>query len=771
MLFGENTEELVDTEGVDQDKERPDSELLSALIDNAVDGIIAIDEAGRVILINPAAERLFGYPEEEMIGQNVSMLMPEPYRSGHDQYLRNYLTTGKKRIIGIGREAAGRRKDGSVFPIHLSIAEVRRGGRHFFAGIVHDLTEFKQREAVAHRLAALVEASEDAIFGEALDGAITDWNSAAERIYGYAIEEIHGQSISLLVPPERSTEISQILQHIRRGESIKQFETVRIRKDGRRISVSLTISPIKDSQGHITGVVTIARDITRRKQRKEELLWLSRALEQSPVAVVITDTEGSIKYVNAKFSGLTGYRREEIIGKNPRILQSGKTPQEVYQQLWNTVISGNEWRGEIQDKRKGGELYWVREHISPIRNPQGEITHFLATEEDITEHKRIEQSFRESEERFRQIARMAGEWIWEQDPSGRYLYCSGAVKEILGYEPQEMLGKHYGKFLAPEAQEDGFYKNSGAIGGGQQFFRIVNHYRHKEGHEVFTESSGEPVFDEQGQVIKWLGVDRDITKRLEAQELIRQSQVRLAVARNELKIARQIQESLLPSEALILPKVQATGYCLPASQVGGDYFDYYHRPDNVVDVAIADVSGHSVGPALFMVEIRSALKTQLRSKLTAASTLAVLNDALYEDLSGADHFITMFYLQYHTVTGEVNYASAGHNPPLLLRCGESSCTKLDADGMVLGVKKEVVFEEKRITLEKGDLIFLYTDGITEAENKEGEFFGTERLCKVLATHAHLAPQGLIKVIIKKLQDFCDSDTFQDDVTMVALKVM
>jgi phosphoserine phosphatase RsbU/P len=625
------------------------SDLLWSLVNNAADGIIAIDENGSIILTNLAAERLFGYHRQEMVGQNIGMLMPEPYRSEHDHYLHNYLATGQKRIIGQGREVSGRRKDGSVFPMHLSVAEIQRGQRRFFAGIVHDLSEHKQKE--------------------------------------------------------------------------------------------------------------------------EQLLWLFHVLEQSPVAVTITDTEGNIKYVNAKFTQLTGYRREEVLGENPRLLQSGRTSLEEYQHLWKTISSGEEWRGEIQDQRKGGEIYWVREHISSIKNTQGEITHFVAIAEDITERKQIEQALQESEERFRQIAKMTGEWIWEQDPGGHYIYCSAAVKEILGYEPKQMISRSYREFLIPDNQEGQLGKVAENLSSQEKFFRVINHYRHQDGHEVFTESTGEPIFDEQGQLLKWRGVDRDITKRLQAQELIRRTQVRLAVARNELRLARQIQESLLPAEPLILPEIQVVGCCLPASQVGGDYFDYYHRPDHKVDVAIADVSGHSVGPALFMVETRSALKTQLRSQYTAADTLAILNESLYEDLNRADHFITMFYLQYHTVTGEINYASAGHNPPLLLRCGEAHCAPLDADGMIFGVKKEIAFEEKRTFLKKGDIVFLYTDGVIEVENEEEELFGVERLCQLLTAHAHLTPPRLIKVIIKKLKRFCRKKAFNDDVTMVVLKVM
>ncbi len=629
-------------------QKQPEITLLRAIVRDAVDGIIVIDEQGRVRLMNPAAERLFGYRRKEVLGRNITLLMPEPYRSQHDQYLRRYLETGEQRIIGIGREVAGRRKDGSVFPMHLSVAEIHYRRQRAFVGIVHDLTETKRTE--------------------------------------------------------------------------------------------------------------------------ERLLWLSRALEQIPLAVVITDAEGTIRYVNPRFTQLTGYPAEEVIGKNPRLLQSGKTQLAIYQRLWKTILSGQEWQGEILNRRKNGELYWAREHIAAIKDPQGKITHFIAVQEDITERKQVEDALSKSEERFRQIAKLTGEWIWEQDSSGRYTYCSAAVEEILGYAPEEIVGKHYYELFTPENRKHWATQVPPVSTIKQRFFRILNHYRHQDGHEVITQSSGAPIFDEQGRLTGWRGVDRDITKQLEAEAMIRQTQVKLAVARNELKLARQIQKSLLPSSPLKLPAVHVTGYCLPAAQVGGDYFDYFQRRKQI-DVVIADVSGHAVGSALFMVETRSALKTQLGLERTVADTLALLNEALFEDLNRADHFITMFYLRYHTATRQLSYASAGHNPPLLLRQRQADCVQLDAEGLIFGVKREVAFEEKTTLLEPGDIVFLYTDGLIEAESEQGEFFGSERLCNLLTRHRQATPQGLIDLVIAELHDFCGSAVFQDDVTVVVLKAL
>jgi two-component system, LuxR family, sensor kinase FixL len=165
---------------------------MHALLEAVVDGIISIDERGVIQTINPAAERLFGYAAQEVIGQNVKLLMPSPYQGEHDGYLAHYLATGEKKIIGIGREVDGLRKDGTTFPMDLSVAEARLGTEQIFVGIIRDITERKRAEASLSRLAAIVESSEDAIVGKALDGTIMSWNAGAERMFGYSAGEMLG---------------------------------------------------------------------------------------------------------------------------------------------------------------------------------------------------------------------------------------------------------------------------------------------------------------------------------------------------------------------------------------------------------------------------------------------------------------------------------------------------------------------------------------------------------------------------------------------------
>ncbi|MGO8698931.1 MAG: PAS domain S-box protein [Limisphaerales bacterium] len=275
-------------------------------------------------------------------------------------------------------------------------------------GVGEDIITQRKWARVAHaHLVTIIESADDAILANDLGGNIISWNSGAERLFGYSSEEVMGHSSRFLLPPERPEEEALIMARLQAGEPVVHLETIRLAKDGRHMEVLMTLSPLKNRGGQVIGASKIVRDITERKRGEGEMLKMTRVLEQCPVTVVITDLTGRIEYINPAFTKLTGYTREEVLGKNPRMLKSGKTAPEIYKRLWEAITSGHEWRGEFLNKARDGSLYWESSVISPIVNQAGQITHFLAVNEDITHKKHLEEQLRQAQ-KMEAIGQLAG---------------------------------------------------------------------------------------------------------------------------------------------------------------------------------------------------------------------------------------------------------------------------------------------------------------------------------------------------------------------------
>jgi PAS domain S-box-containing protein len=250
-----------------------------ALLDALPDAVISADEAGLIIDFNGAAERMFGYVAGDVLGKPLAILMPARLREAHRQGFERFLRGGASRLIGSRAELTGLRSSGVEFPVELSLCCWQAGGKTSFTAVMRDISERGLEETRA-RLATIVESSEDAIIGQDLDGAITSWNRGAQQLYGYAADEVVGRPISILLAPERSDELIRITERVRLGERVERYETERVRKDGRRIHVSLTTSPITDARGRITGAATIARDVSESKRTEEDLRRSNEELEQ-----------------------------------------------------------------------------------------------------------------------------------------------------------------------------------------------------------------------------------------------------------------------------------------------------------------------------------------------------------------------------------------------------------------------------------------------------------------------------------------------------------
>lgn len=240
-------------------------------------------------------------------------------------------------------------------------------------------------------LKAIVEFSNDAIITKTLKGIITSWNKSAEHVFGYSKQEAIGQSMTIIVPPDRTNEELQILDCIGRGEKIDHFDTVRIRKDGKPIFVSVTISPLKDSSGKIIGASKIARDITHTKKIVNHPMSAVYLEAIGALALVsITDHYGNITMANEKFCEVSGYGLEELIGHDHKMLRSGVHPKSFWVEMWAMVAKGLTWHREVCNCTKKGELYWLDSTVVPIKDGNNKISGYLSVRVDITERKKQE---------------------------------------------------------------------------------------------------------------------------------------------------------------------------------------------------------------------------------------------------------------------------------------------------------------------------------------------------------------------------------------------
>jgi len=265
--------------------------LLSASILDAIpDAVVAVNQQGLIIQVNAQTETLFGYRRDELIGQSVEMLVPERQREPHHQHRAEFHAKPKIRRMGSGLDLYGRRRDGSEFPVEISLSPLAAGNRAIVLSVIRDISDRKRIEEelrwanqeldrrksrelydFQNKLALIMESSQDAIIGKNLDGVITQWNKGAEQIYGYTAAEMIGRNVSVLCPPEQPDEIPGILEKIRHGQRVEYFESVRLTKDGRRLNMSISVSPIHDADGNIVGASAIGRNITAQKKIEDQL--------------------------------------------------------------------------------------------------------------------------------------------------------------------------------------------------------------------------------------------------------------------------------------------------------------------------------------------------------------------------------------------------------------------------------------------------------------------------------------------------------------------
>ncbi|OHB32949.1 MAG: hypothetical protein A2X79_03645 [Desulfuromonadaceae bacterium GWB2_53_15] len=333
------------------------------------------------------------------------------------------------------------------------------------------------------------------------------------------------------------------------------------------------------------------------------------------------------------------------------------------------------------------------------------------------------------------------------DITGRTLLAFSPIKQPLGVLSEDLLKDRIKMALSGEPQ---FYEWRYTRRDGVFFDAEISLNR--------LELQGSPYLQ---------AIMRDITERKKAERALLDN----ARIMRELEIAQEVQQSLLPAHPPELPRVLVACNCVPASSVGGDYYDFFSPGGQILDAVIADVAGHSFGSALLMIAARSVLQAKVHAEHSPGKLLAEVNDLLYEDLSRAELTLSMFYARLDIGTTTLVYANAGHTRPLLFRSRDGSFEELDADGLLMGVRKDVIFEENTTQMANGDILFLYTDGVTEAENADGLFFGDERLREVIAESCGQHPEEILTAIFRNLAAFIGDKDLSDDITITILKVI
>ena len=281
---------------------RESESRLAGIVLSAMDAIVTIDETHRVVLFNPAAERMFGRASDDVVGRPLDVLLPERFRAGHRDHVNRFAESGQtsRRMGQLGR-VWGVRSNGDEFPIEASISQLRSSDGALFSVILRDVTDQERAAATTALLASIVRSSDDAIIGTDLDGRILSWNPAAQGIYGYARHEIEGKPLFGLVPEEAQEQLREVMARVRQGRSVGHLETVGLRQDGQRFDVSLGVSPRRDGSGAIAGASVIARDISERRN-------LERRLRQTEeLAALATLVTGIAHDIGTPMNVILGY--------------------------------------------------------------------------------------------------------------------------------------------------------------------------------------------------------------------------------------------------------------------------------------------------------------------------------------------------------------------------------------------------------------------------------------------------------------------------------
>ena len=484
---------------------------------------------GIYVEVNEEALRVSGFAHEEVIGHAVAEL---GWISSQDRARLVKEVRDHGRIDGLEMEF--RTKDGHALHGLVNGEQIVIGGRSCLLTVTIDITKRKQAEEALRESQSLyhslVEVSPLSICRKDLEGRFTFANQRFLELSHITLADLIGKTDFDLHPPELAEKYQRDEKAVLDSRQVWELIEERTLLSGESSIVQSIKVPTYDGTGKINGVQTSFWDITQHKRAEEQLRKLSRAVDQSPASIVITDLQGNIEYVNPKFSQVTGYSFEESLGKNPRILKSGKTTGEEYKVMWDTILAGNVWQGELLNKKKNGEDYWEFATIAPVFGEDGKITNFLALKENITERKQAEEIIKTTNILLEQTLEQSPvPMVLVSMPDSIIRSANSACRRFLGVEDEPSpVGTPLSE-LKISWQDFDLQGNPATIADlplprslmGLKTFQ-ERHLIRKDGTSVYGLIYGSPIFDAEGRVIAGYLVMIDITQRKRAEQDINQ---------------------------------------------------------------------------------------------------------------------------------------------------------------------------------------------------------------------------------------------------------
>lgn len=784
---------------------RESEERTRLILESTGEPIYGIDTSGLCTFCNPACLRTLGYTRpEDLLGKNMHVLIHHTHADGtafdvHDCRIFQAFQQGQGTHVD---DEVLWRADGSSFPAEYWSYPQRQGGQIVGAVVTfQNITERRLAEADSAKLAGLVNAaSQVSIIATDTDGLITVFNHGAENMLGYGAEEmvglktpeiIHLGSEVMAYGEELSERLGIKLEGFdifvalarEGGYDVRQWTYVH--KDGRHIPVELVVTAIRDSNDTIIGFLGIGVDISARIQaemslRQSEQRYRNLA-DLSPVGIYETDAVGNCLFVNKRWQEFAGLNTGQAVDQGWLNAIHPEDMAAVLDKWLDATESNHEFSLEYRFQTPQGKVTWLMGSATAYRDAAGEVLGYFGTVMDIGTRIQAENALRESQARLTAVLDTAVDPIFTVSQFGRILTANQAACRTFGYSLEELVGNNV-NILQPEpyhSQHDGYLERYVRTGvphvlgmGGREVPG-----KRKDGVIIPLELAVSEVVTTGGDRL-FTGILRDISERVRAREALEAVNAELAERQSRLdqdmEAAAEIQRSLLPKKGTCSLGLEADFRFMPSATIGGDIFNVVCLGASHTGLYMIDVSGHGVPAALVSVTLAQEMSPSgellmdkfLDQPRSPEGVLRLLDSAF--PLERFDKFFSMFYLLYETASGTLTYCNAGHPPPMLLRAG-GGLECLEEGGTLVGMGLGDTYVQGKVTVGDGDMLLVYTDGVSELESPDGEQFSAEQLEALFVSLRGQTPEQVLQILTGKLQAHADGRPPDDDISLVCAR--